>query len=77
MDMVLCYVPYCMTVCKLMEESAMMGLPSHYSICPSQLMYQIKTFWLKATVLYEQLLSGVPYATLCPIRNGMFMLFVY
>ena len=48
-----------------------MGLPSHYSICPSQLMYQIKNFWLKANVLYEQLLSSVhmrhvvPYATVC------------
>ena len=48
-----------------------MGLPSHYSICPSQLMYQIKIFWLKASVLYEQLLSSVhmrhvvPYATVC------------
>ena len=42
-----------------------MGVPSHYIICPSQLMYQIKYFWLKASVLYEQLLSSVPYATVC------------
>ena len=42
-----------------------MGVPSHYIICPSQLMYQIKYFWLKASVLYEQLLSSVPYAAVC------------
>ena len=42
-----------------------MGVPSHYIICPSQLMYQIKYFWLKASVLYEQLLSSIPYATVC------------
>ena len=59
--------------CKLMEEGAIMGLPSHYSICPSQLMYQINIFWLKASVLYEQLLGSVLYATLCPMRNNMFM----
>ena len=63
--------------CKLMEESAIMGLPSHYSICPYQLMYQIKKIWLKASVLYEQLFSSVSYATLCPICNDMFMFFVY
>ena len=28
-------------------------------------------------VLYEQLLSSVPYTTVCPIPNGMFMIFVY
>ena len=54
-----------------------MGLPSHYSTCPTQLMYQIKKIWHKASVLYEQLLSSVPYATLCPISNSMFMFFVY
>ena len=27
------------TACKLMEKSAIMGLPCHYSICLSQLMY--------------------------------------
>ena len=34
-------------------------------------MYQIKTFWLKASVLYEQLLSSVPYATvyLCTLHT--------
>ena len=57
-------VPY-VVACKLMEESAIIGLPSYYSICPSQFMYQIKKFWLKASVLYEQLLSSVPYATIC------------
>ena len=65
------------TACKLMEESAIKGLPCHYSICPSQLKYHMKKIWLKARVLYEQLLSSVPYARLCPIRNGMFMIFVY
>ena len=54
-----------------------MGLSSHYSIRPSQLMYQIKKFWLKESVFYEQILSSVPYGTLCPIRNGMFKFFVY
>ena len=52
------------TACMLMEESAIKRLPSNYSICPSQL-------------LCEQLLSSVPYATLCPIRRGMFIIFVY
>ena len=61
-----------MTACKLMEESDVKELPSHYKICPSQLEYQVKSFWLKASVLYGQLLSSVPYATLCPICNGMF-----
>ena len=54
-----------------------MGLPYHYSIFPSQLQYQIKIFWPKAIVLYEQLLIKVPHATLCPIRNSMIMFFVY
>ena len=63
--------------CKLMEESAIMRLPSHYRICPSQLMYQIKIFWLNASVFYEQLLSSVPYITLCPIHNSVFMFFLY
>ena len=63
--------------CKFMEDSAIMGLPSYFSICLSQLMCQMKIFWLKASVLYEQQLSSVPYATLCPIRKGMFMFFVY
>ena len=66
-----------MAASKLMEESAIMGLPSHYSICPSQMKYQIKQFWFKASVLYEQLLSSVPYATLCIICNSVFMFFVY
>ena len=65
------------TAGKLMEEGAIMRLPSHYSMCPSQLMYQIKKIWLKASVLYKQLLSSVPYATLCLIRNSMFIFFVY
>ena len=73
-----CVCPICnVAACKLMEESAITGLPSHYSISPSQLMYQIKKFWLEASVLYEQLLSSVPYGTLCLIRNIMFMFFVY
>ena len=41
-----------------------MGLSSPYSICPSLLKYQMKKFWLMASVLFEQLLS-VPYATVC------------
>ena len=53
------------------------GLPSHYSICPSQLEYLMKNVWLKASVLHEQLLSSVPYAILCPICNSTFMIFVY
>ena len=66
-----CVCPICnMTACKLME-SAIMGLPCHYSICPSHLKYQMKKFWLKASVVYEQLISNVPCATICPIRNGM------
>ena len=64
------------TACKLMEESAIMGLPSHDSIRPSQFKYQMKKMWLKASVLYEQLLSSVPYTPLCPIHNSMFM-FLY
>ena len=32
---------------------------------------------IMTNVLYEQLLSSVPYATLCPICNGIFMIFVY
>ena len=70
--------PICnMTACKLMQESAIMGLPSHYSVCPSQLKYQMKKFWLKASVLYKLLLSSVPYTTLHLIHNSMFIFFVY
>ena len=65
------------TARKLTEESAFMGLPSHYSIHFPHLKYQMKTFWSKASVMYEQLLSSVPYAMLCPIHNTMFMFFVY
>ena len=65
------------TACKLMEESVIKGIPSNYSIYPSQLKYQMKKLWLKASVLYEQLLSSVPYTTLYPICNCMFMVFVY
>ena len=36
-----------------------------------------QNFWLKATLLYEQLLSSVPYTTLFPICKSMFMFFVY
>ena len=73
-----CVCPICsVTACKLMEESVIKGLPFHYSICPYQLKYQMKKFWLKPRVLYEQLLSSVPYATLCPIHNSMFMIFLY
>ena len=60
-----------------MEEGAAKGLPPHYSICPSQLKYQIKKFWLKASVLYEQLLSSFPDATLCPMCKSMLMIFVF
>ena len=48
-----------------------MGLPSHYSICPSQLKYQMKKKLIKASVLYEQFEAVyhtqhfVQYATLC------------
>ena len=56
---------YSMNACQLIEESVIKGLTSHYSICPSQLKYQIKKIWLKTSVLYEQLLSSAPYATLC------------
>ena len=68
-----------LTACKLMEKGAVgeVGLPSHYSICHSQMKYQMKKFWLSTSVLYEQLLSSVPYATLCTIHNSMFMSFVY
>ena len=65
------------TACKLMEVSAVKELPFHYSTCLSQLKHQIKSFWLKASMLHEKLLSNVPYATLCPIRNDMFMIFAY
>ena len=41
--------------CKLMEESAILGPPFHYSICLSQLKYQMKNL----CVLYEQLLGNV------------------
>ena len=54
-----------------------MGLPSHYSICSSQLKYQMNKILFNASVLLEQLLSSVPYATLCAIPNGTFMSFVY
>ena len=74
MDVVLCVSHNDMAVCKLMEESVIIGLPSHYSICPFQLMYQMKNFWLKASVLYEQLLCSVPYGTLCLIHNGILKL---
>ena len=63
------------TACKLMEETAIKGFPSHYSICFYQLKSQMKNIWLKANVLYQQLLSSV--ATFCPIRNAVFMIFVY
>ena len=66
-----------MTACKLMKEGVIMGIPSNYSTCPSQSKYQIKHFWLKAGGLHKQLLNSVPYATLYPIHNGMFMFFVY
>ena len=56
------------TACMLMEESAIERLPSHYSICVA---------YGTSQLLYEQLLSSVPYATLCPIRKGMFIIFVY
>ena len=46
---------------------------SCYSKCFSQLKYQISKFWLKTSVLYEQLWNSVPYTTLCLIHTGMFM----
>ena len=49
---------------------------TYSNICPSQLKYQMKNFWLKASVLYEQLLSRVLYTTFCPIGNSMFVIFV-
>ena len=64
------------TACKIME-SVTKGVPFHNSICPSHLNYKMKHFWLKASVLYKQLSSSVPYATVCPIRNGVFMIFEY
>ena len=66
-----------MTACKLMEESGNKELPSHYSICPSQLKYQIKKFSLKVNVLFKQLLRSVTYAALFFIRKGIFMTFAY
>ena len=62
--------PICnVTACDLMEESAIMGRPSHDSIiCASHLKYQMKKYWFEASLLYEQLLSSshaqhfVPYA---------------
>ena len=68
------------TACKLMVlivYSAIMGLPSRYSMCPSQLKCQMKNFWLKLSVLFQELLSSVTYATSCPIRSGMVMFLVY
>ena len=44
---------------------------------PPHLKYQMKKCWLKVNILYEQLLTSVPYATLCPICNSMFTFFVY
>ena len=49
---------------------------TYSNICHSQLKYQMKNFWLKASVLYEQLLSRVLYTTFCPIGNSMFVIFV-
>ena len=60
-----------------MKEGAIMGLPSHSSIYSSQMKYQMKNFWLKADVLYEQLLISVPYAARRSVGNGMFIFFVY
>ena len=65
------------TACKLMEDTAIIGLPSYYNICPSQWKYQMKKNWLKTSMLYEHLISSVPYATPCPIHNIMIMLSVY
>ena len=42
MDVVMC-VPY-VTACKLMEETAIKGRLSLYSICPSQLKHKNKKF---------------------------------
>ena len=43
-----------------------MGLSFNYSICSSQMKYKTKNFWLKASVLYEQLLSSVPALDFVP-----------
>ena len=84
-----CVCPICnMTACKLMEENGIMGFPSHYSICPSQLKYKMKKFWLKASELYEQLLNSVTLShkqrcvyvwcilnnpSLTLVKNGLFL----
>ena len=64
-----------MTPYKLMEEHAIMGHPSHYSIGPSQLKFQKKRCGLKASAFLNK--YSVPYATLCPIHNAIFMFWVY
>ena len=58
--------------CKLIEESAIKGFPSRYSIYSSQLKYQMKKVWLKASVLYmsnylvvSHMQHFAPYATVC------------
>ena len=44
-------------------------------ICVSQLKYQMKKYWLNANVLYEQLLSSVPYAsTLSHMQQYIYVL---
>ena len=45
-----------------------------WDICPPQLKHQMKKFWLKTSVLYDELLSivptqhFVPYTTVCYVR---------
>ena len=70
-----CPIPN-VTACKLIKESAIMGLPSIIAYVP-QFKYQMKIIWIRASALYEQLLSSAPYTTLCLICNCMIMLFVY
>ena len=53
-----------MTACNLMQESAIKGRHTHYSICPSQLKYQMKRFWFKAREQHY-MQHFVPYATVC------------
>ena len=64
-----------MQLCMYVHDSAIMELPSHYSICLSQMKYQMKSFWLKVSVLYEQLLGSVPYATLPHMQHCLCSLY--
>ena len=61
-----------MAACRLMGDSTIMGLPSHYSICPSQFMYQIKQKFGSRQVccmsnysVVSHTQHFVPYAMVC------------